>query len=157
MFWWFIAILIALGVLLVFSAMLSRRHHLADTAMTHRVLFTRALSDARRKRAEQALQNGLATSIVLRPLRLEEKERCQREWREIEARFSRDPARAVVQASRLAEQIAEMRGRRLIDTSARRVAFRCKRGKASREELQAALAQYREIIDDLLANGARAA
>jgi len=161
MFWWWTGILIALGIVLLFAAMLSahgRRHRIGAATERYRGEFARALSDARQKRAERELERALAKDIVLRPLLPEDKERCRREWRDTQARFSIDPARAVVEAGRLVEEIARLRGREeiAVDIAARRIAWRGKRGQATLEELRAAMALYSAVIEDLLANGLRA-
>jgi hypothetical protein len=161
MFWWWIGILIAFGVVLLVAAALSTGRRQGRTEATrelNRTQFLRALSDLRQRRAERALERALADDVVRRPLRPEDKERCRREWREIQARFAVDPARAVAEADRLAEEVARLRGREglPLNIPARRVAFRGKRGQASLRELRSAIEQYGTIINELLANGLRA-
>jgi hypothetical protein len=160
MFWWWTGILIALGIVLLIAAALSthRRNQRALSSERRRTQFLRALSDLRQRRAERELERALAGDIVLRPLLPEEKERCRREWREIQARFPADPARAVTEAHRLADEIARLRGRDGIPPNipANRIASRARRGQASLKELRSAMVQYGAIIADLLGNSLRA-
>jgi hypothetical protein len=161
MFWWWAGILIAFGLVLLAAAALSTRRRPGRTEETRelsRTQFLRALSDLRQKRAEGALERALASNVVCRPLLPEDKERCRRQWREIQARFAVDPARAVAEADHLAEEVARLRGSEGLPPGipARRVVFRAKRGQASPNDLRAAMQQYGAIVEDLLRNGLRA-
>ena len=119
--------------------------------------------ESRRKRVEQ---------FNIRPLSSADRTRFANAWQELQPRFVDDPTSAVVEADALVIQLMETRGyptgefeQRAADISvdhprvvsnyreAHRLAMRNASGDATTEEQRRALVHYRELFDELLADG----
>jgi hypothetical protein len=134
--------------------------------------YERALQAAgNRSEAEKELEarRKRVASFSLRPLTEEEQARFGKEWQAAQARFVDDPKTAVADAHRLVKEVMQARGypmgdfdQRAADISvdhplvvsnyrtAREIAERSSRGKASTEEMRQAVVCYRALFEELL-------
>ncbi|GAA4897786.1 hypothetical protein LX16_1054 [Stackebrandtia albiflava] len=107
--------------------------------------------------------------LHLRDLTPAERERYEQEWRELQARFVDEPARAVVEADALATRLIAERGYPIENRDAglavlsvdharavsgyrdaHAVSGKAERGEADTEELRMAVVRYRALVADLL-------
>ena len=116
--------------------------------------------EARKKRVAE---------MTLRPLTDEEQTRFAKQWGVTQARFVDDPRTAVSDAHRLVKEVMQARGYPMADfdqraadisvdhplvvsnyRTAREIAERSSKGKASTEEMRQAVVCYRSLFEELL-------
>jgi hypothetical protein len=124
---------------------------------------------ARKAEQELAAREKRVKSFHLHPLTPELHQRFTTAWRDVQARFVEDPARAVGEADDLVKDLMQARGypvsdfdQRSADVSvdhphvvshyraAREVAVLSREGRASTEDLRRAVMHYRALFEDLL-------
>jgi hypothetical protein len=124
-----------------------------------------------RTAAEQALQdrNRRAGELDIHPLGDAQRERYLAQWTQLQEQFVDSPAKAVIDAGRLLNEVLRDRGFPEDDQdavlsvyhgntlpayrTAQRTAERAGRGEDTTEELRATFVQTREAFDDLLNGG----
>jgi hypothetical protein len=131
----------------------------------------RQLDNRRKAESESSPQRDLGNLLVVRPLPTAERTRFVEDWQSLQPLFLNDPEDAVKEADRLISDVMQTRGypvgelaRGAADISvehpdivshyreAHRVAQRSADGQATTDEERRALAEYRELFDELLSD-----
>jgi hypothetical protein len=125
--------------------------------------------DARKAEAHLLERERRVEKLHIRPVPAELKDRFQRSWQHVQARFVDEPGAAVAEAHALVKKVMESRGypmgsfdQRAADISvdyphvvsnyraAHELALKRERGDATTEDLRQAFVHYRELFAELL-------
>jgi hypothetical protein len=146
-----------------------RRDHLRERFGPEYDRTVRMTGHTRAAEKELERREERVERLHIRPLPVEERLRFAESWRAVQSHFVDDPARTVVEADELVEQVMERRGyptgdfeQRLADVSvdhplvitnyraAHAIATQSHNGHATTEDLRQAMVHYRALFEDLL-------
>jgi hypothetical protein len=166
--------LVAIGIVVVVGILLARKAKQKSVARLRARFgpeYDRMVSQHGKRRAQKLLEEREERSrkIVVRPLSVESRQRFVQAWRSVQSHFVDTPAKAVMEADHLLEQLMSQRGYsvgdyeqqasdlsvhhpRLVENyrMARVIADSQKRGEATTDDLRQALIQYRVLYEELL-------
>jgi type II secretory pathway pseudopilin PulG len=164
-----VAVVLVLAVVAVLAARRRRTEHLKEHFGREYEHALEIAGDRGKAEAELAERERRVEKLELRPLDQAERADFTNRWRDVQARFVDDPARAVAFADALLGEVMKARGypvqnfeQRAGDISvdhpkvvehyrtAHDIAERHQRGEAGTEELRQALIHYRALFDDLI-------
>jgi FtsZ-interacting cell division protein ZipA len=173
-----VAAVVIVAALIVAAVFISRRRrsdHLKDRFGPEYERAVEAQGDRGKAEADLAGREKRVEKLTLRPLEPAERQDFLARWKEVQARFVDDPARAVAFADALLGEVMKARGYPVSDFEQRAgdvsvdhpnvvehyrrahdIAVRHARGEAGTEDLRQAMIDYRALFDDLVAEEAPA-
>lgn len=167
--------LVVLVVVLIAFWLIMRRRRSAHIRSQFGPEFERTVSDlGDERKAETVLaeRQQRVAKYTIKPLATDMKDHFLVTWREVQAKFVDDPKYAVTRADDLLGEVMVARGYPMSDFEQRTedlsvdhpkvvqnyraghaIAVRHSRGEASTEDLRTAMIHYRDLLDELVAEG----
>jgi hypothetical protein len=175
---WIIVAIIVVALVIIGAVLWSRRRrsdHLRDRFGPEYDRAVEAKGDRSKAEADLAEREKRVEKLNIRPLEPAERREFAARWKDVQARFVDDPARAVAFADALLGEVMKARGYPVTDFDQRAgdisvdhpvvvehyhkahdIALRQEKGDASTEDLRQAMIHYRALFDDLIGAGAPA-